>query len=416
MRPSRRASRWPRSVCGVGSRGRASTVTDAGSCTRERRGSSRARAGRSFRPPGSRSRSRLRSARCAGGIRAGVLAACMPSWGGPDRGAGGLDDPPGAAAQPPGRPAAPRRRKARTRFERESANDLWQIDATEVGLADGSRAWVVDCLDDHARFLRSALACAGPGGEAAWACFARAGAAHGLPRQLLSDNHVSFTGRLFGFEVAFERRLRQVGVELINAAPAHPQTLGKLERFHRTLKEWLADEGPLPSRRAARPARPLPGVLQPGAPPPGDRRSDASRALPPSRHARCAAGRPGPLRGPRARLPAPARSAARWRRTASSPTRATTSTSAPASPAPGCGSSRWASSSTSTTATSSCAHLRPTGAGATKQANEQGGHERRSVESASRKSPQRGFTDVSGTNTRQPHRHAEVAAGTPSLP
>jgi transposase InsO family protein len=27
-------------------------------------------------------------------------------------------------------------------------------------------------------------------------------------------------------------------------APAHPETLGKIERFHRTLKEWLHDEGP----------------------------------------------------------------------------------------------------------------------------------------------------------------------------
>jgi hypothetical protein len=33
-------------------------------------------------------------------------------------------------------------------------------------------------------------------------------------------------------------------VELINSSAAHPQTLGKLERFHKTLKEWLADEGP----------------------------------------------------------------------------------------------------------------------------------------------------------------------------
>jgi transposase InsO family protein len=141
-------------------------------------------------------------------------------------------------------PQRPRRQRANKRFEREAANDLWQIDATEVPLACGSKAWVVDCLDDHARFLLAALACASPTGEAAWACFVRASAEYGLPRQLLSDNHVSFTGRLFGFEVAFERRLRELGVKLINAAPAHPQTLGKLERLHRTLKEWLQDEPP----------------------------------------------------------------------------------------------------------------------------------------------------------------------------
>lgn len=33
-------------------------------------------------------------------------------------------------------------------------------------------------------------------------------------------------------------------MELINSAPYHPQTLGKLERFHRTMKKWLHDEGP----------------------------------------------------------------------------------------------------------------------------------------------------------------------------
>jgi transposase InsO family protein len=141
-------------------------------------------------------------------------------------------------------PQPPRRRRARKRFERECPNDLWQIDATQVSLAGGTEAWVVDCLDDHARLCLHALACASPTGKAAWACFSAAAAAYGLPRQLLSDNHLSFTGRLFGHEVAFERKLAQVGVQMINAAPAHPQTLGKLERFHRTLKEWLRDEEP----------------------------------------------------------------------------------------------------------------------------------------------------------------------------
>jgi transposase InsO family protein len=141
-------------------------------------------------------------------------------------------------------PQPPRRPKATRRFEREAANDLWQIDGTQLKLAGGEAAWVVDVLDDHARFLLSALACASPTGEAAWSCFLQASSAYGLPRQLLSDNHSSFTGRLLGITVEFERKLAEAGVELINAAPAHPQTLGKLERFHRTLKEWLFDEGP----------------------------------------------------------------------------------------------------------------------------------------------------------------------------
>lgn len=55
---------------------------------------------------------------------------------------------------------------------------------------------------------------------------------------MLSDNGLIFTGRLHRVEVAFETSLADLGVEMINSAPYHPQTLGKLERFHRTLKEW----------------------------------------------------------------------------------------------------------------------------------------------------------------------------------
>jgi transposase InsO family protein len=141
-------------------------------------------------------------------------------------------------------PQPPRRPKPTRRFERPLANDLWQIDATQVKLAGGERVWIVDVLDDHARYLLAALASERLTGTPAWACFVAAAAQHGLPRQLLSDNGTCFTGRLLGFEADFERRLAEVGVELICAAPAHPETLGKLERFHRTLKEWLHDERP----------------------------------------------------------------------------------------------------------------------------------------------------------------------------
>jgi transposase len=92
-----------------------------------------------------------------------------------------------------------KRPKATKRFEREVPNDLWQIDATKVHLAEGTEVWVMDALDDHARFLLAARAALSPTTEAAWACFEEAAARHSMPRQLISDNGPCFTGRLHGW-------------------------------------------------------------------------------------------------------------------------------------------------------------------------------------------------------------------------
>jgi transposase InsO family protein len=107
----------------------------------------------------------------------------------------------------------PRRPKALTRFEREVTNDLWQIDATEVRLADQHTAYVLDMIDDHSRYLLAAIAADGPTGEAAWDCFEEAASRYGLPRQVLSDNGLCFTGRLHGLTVEFERSLKELDVE-----------------------------------------------------------------------------------------------------------------------------------------------------------------------------------------------------------
>jgi transposase InsO family protein len=135
----------------------------------------------------------------------------------------------------------PRPKPADIRFERASPNDLWQIDATRVVLATGTPAWVMDILDDHARFCLAARVASGPTGEAAWEAMESALRHYGLPRQVLSDNGTCFSGKLIHGEVDFERRLAALGVQLITSRPYHPQTLGKLERFHRTMKEWLTD-------------------------------------------------------------------------------------------------------------------------------------------------------------------------------
>jgi transposase InsO family protein len=138
------------------------------------------------------------------------------------------------------------------RFVRPYCNDLWHIDATQHRLRNAQAFWVIDLVDDHSRFLLGTHVCVSPTAEAGWAAVRAAVAAYGLPRQLLSDNGLNFTGRLHGFTVAFERQVRAAGIELIHARPYHPETIGKLERQHATQNAWIADHGAPTSLRSAR--------------------------------------------------------------------------------------------------------------------------------------------------------------------
>jgi transposase InsO family protein len=129
------------------------------------------------------------------------------------------------------------------RFVRPCCNDLWHIDATRHHLADGRGFWVMDLVDDHSRFLLACHVAAAPSMRAGWDAFRGAVADCGLPRQLISDNGINFTGRLLGRAVAFERQVTAAGTELIHTRPRHPQTIGKLERQHGTQNDWITDHG-----------------------------------------------------------------------------------------------------------------------------------------------------------------------------
>lgn len=136
------------------------------------------------------------------------------------------------------------------RFVRPFPNDLWHIDATRHLLRSQRAFWVIDLVDDHSRFLLRTHVCDAPTGRHGWDAVRATVAECGLPRQLLSDNGLNFTGRLHGVVVAFERQVRAAGIDLIHAAAYHPQTLGKLERQHATQNNWITDHG-RPSNLAA---------------------------------------------------------------------------------------------------------------------------------------------------------------------
>jgi transposase InsO family protein len=142
-------------------------------------------------------------------------------------------------------PQRKRERPADRRFEWPAPNDLWQIDATRFVLEGGRVVWVMDLLDDHARFCLAARVGSAPTTLAAVEALNWAISRYGVPARVLSDNGSCFTGRLWGnAKVLFEKRLEELGITAVHSRPYHPQTLGKLERFHRTMKEWISDYAP----------------------------------------------------------------------------------------------------------------------------------------------------------------------------
>jgi transposase InsO family protein len=137
-----------------------------------------------------------------------------------------------------------RPRSAWRRFEWSAPNEAWQIDATRWVLTGGRAVWVMDILDDHSRLLVAARVCGSLTAEAAWDALCDGASRCGLPAHVMSDNGTCFTSRFQGWggEAPFERDLRALGIGHIRSSPGHPQTCGKLERFHQTLKKWLAGQ------------------------------------------------------------------------------------------------------------------------------------------------------------------------------
>jgi transposase InsO family protein len=124
------------------------------------------------------------------------------------------------------------------RFEASAPNERWQIDAMDWATESGV-VRVFNVIDDHSRVVVRSRAVVEASGAEAWATFSEAATVWGLPAGVLSDNGLCFSGKLRGFEVLFERRLRDAGIRPMTGRPYHPQTTGKVERFQQTLKKWL---------------------------------------------------------------------------------------------------------------------------------------------------------------------------------
>jgi len=129
-----------------------------------------------------------------------------------------------------------RPRSSWVRFEAEMPNERWQADITHWRLADETEVEILNVIDDHSRFLVASDALAVFKAADVVASFHGAAAAHGLPCSLLTDNGAVFTAVPRKGRCALELETAALGIRFMHSTPYHPQTCGKVERFHQTLK------------------------------------------------------------------------------------------------------------------------------------------------------------------------------------
>jgi transposase InsO family protein len=138
----------------------------------------------------------------------------------------------GRVDPPAGKPGEPYRR-----FEMEAPNLIWQMDFKgHAPLGDGRSCHPLTVIDDHSRYALCLAACADEQGQTVKTHLEAAFRVYGLPEAMFVDN-----GGPWGFTLSepWTRLgvwLLKLGVKLIHSRPYHPQSRGKNERFHRTLK------------------------------------------------------------------------------------------------------------------------------------------------------------------------------------
>jgi len=128
---------------------------------------------------------------------------------------------------------------ATRRFEHQQPNELWQMDFKgHFLLADrhASRCHPLTLLDDHSRFALCLAACEGERLELVRPHLIRVFRRYGLPHRITADNGPPWGSNIAGGLSALEVWLMRLGIEVSHSRPHHPQTQGKLERFHQTLK------------------------------------------------------------------------------------------------------------------------------------------------------------------------------------
>ena len=130
------------------------------------------------------------------------------------------------------------------RFVAALPNECWQADITHVRLARGGDVEVLNIVDDHSRLCVASVARRTFRSIDVVTAFHEAAARWGYPASFLSDNAAVFTAEPRNGVCVMESELARLAVVFKHSRPYHPQTCGKVERFHQTMKRHLRSRRP----------------------------------------------------------------------------------------------------------------------------------------------------------------------------
>ncbi len=123
------------------------------------------------------------------------------------------------------------------RFEHERPNDLWQMDFLGDFAAGAQRCHTLTALDDHSRFNLVLSACADQSTQTVREQLIEAFCRFGLPLRMTMDNGSPWGNSGDRHDLTpLVVWLMRLGIRVSHSRPFHPQTQGKDERFHRTLR------------------------------------------------------------------------------------------------------------------------------------------------------------------------------------
>jgi transposase InsO family protein len=117
-------------------------------------------------------------------------------------------------------------------FERATPMQLWQSDICTIRLG-GKQAYLIGFMDDHSRYLVGLDLFSSQTSENVLELYRRAVAEYGAPKEMLTDNgrqYATWRGK-----TRFQMELQQDNIHHIRSQPHHPMTLGKIERFWKTI-------------------------------------------------------------------------------------------------------------------------------------------------------------------------------------